>query len=282
MENIRKKLRDGLTTEDLAVWFGTKKKPKGSKQPKGPWVNICRKEDGKHPPCGRDKATGKGYPKCRAVGVAARMTDEQKRAASAQKRRAEKKEPKVGKGNKPTMASYKPRKESMKKTITLKESELISLIERMVKESDMSKNVSQDKKKDITFFRDLIKNSGITTLNGLLRLKRDEWTDEGKSLASFPTKYYTNMITDMLLKYRIKKGEPEQDRTQELDYGYIIKILKKMYGYDVTLPALKYFEEESGSYNKTYNTYEYIEQYNDYMDEMKGVKHHFDRLKYKR
>ena len=39
--------------EDLAVWFGTKKKPKGSKQPKGPWVNICRKVDGKHPPCGR-------------------------------------------------------------------------------------------------------------------------------------------------------------------------------------------------------------------------------------
>ena len=139
MENIRKKLRDGLTTEDLAVWFGTKKKPKGSKQPKGPWVNICRKEDGKHPPCGRDKATGKGYPKCRAVGVAAKMTDEQKRAACAQKRRAEKKEPKVGKGNKPTMASYKPRKESMKKTITLKESELISLIERMIKESQYKK-----------------------------------------------------------------------------------------------------------------------------------------------
>ncbi len=33
--------------EDLAVWFGTKKKPKGSKQPKGPWVNICKKVDGK-------------------------------------------------------------------------------------------------------------------------------------------------------------------------------------------------------------------------------------------
>ena len=26
--------------EDLRVWFGTKKKPKGSDQPKGPWVNI--------------------------------------------------------------------------------------------------------------------------------------------------------------------------------------------------------------------------------------------------
>jgi hypothetical protein len=30
--------------EDLAVWFGKKKKSKGSKQPQGPWVNICKKK----------------------------------------------------------------------------------------------------------------------------------------------------------------------------------------------------------------------------------------------
>jgi len=63
-----------ILTEDLAVWFGTKKKPKGSKQPKGPWVNICRKVDGKHPPCGRSEADTKGYPKCRAAGVAGKMS----------------------------------------------------------------------------------------------------------------------------------------------------------------------------------------------------------------
>lgn len=99
-----------ILTEDLAVWFGTKKKPKGSKQPKGPWVNICRKVDGKHPPCGRSEADTKGYPKCRAAGVAGKMSDEQKKAACAQKRRAEKKDPKLGTGNKPTMTSYKPKK----------------------------------------------------------------------------------------------------------------------------------------------------------------------------
>ena len=103
--------------EDLAVWFGTKKKPKGSKQPKGPWVNICRKEDGKHPPCGRSKAETKGYPKCRAVHVASKMSAAEKRAACQQKRSAEKKDPKVGKGNKPTMTSYKPRKESISSVI---------------------------------------------------------------------------------------------------------------------------------------------------------------------
>jgi len=103
-------ITDQLITEDLGVWFGTKKKPKGSSQPKGPWVNICKKVDGKHPPCGRSQATDKSYPKCRAAGVAGKMSDSQKRAACSQKRRAEKTHPKTGTGNKPKMVSYKPRK----------------------------------------------------------------------------------------------------------------------------------------------------------------------------
>ena len=103
-------LKEDLLREDLAVWFGTKKKPKGSKQPSGPWVNICRKVDGKHPPCGRPDANSKGYPKCRATGVAGKMSDSQKKSACSQKRREEKKDPKIGKGNKPTMVSYKPKK----------------------------------------------------------------------------------------------------------------------------------------------------------------------------
>ena len=107
-----KKLLNKNLNEDLAVWFGTKKKPKGSKQPKGPWVNICRKVDGKHPPCGRPEAKDKGYPKCRAAGVASKMSDSQKKAACAKKRRAEKTHSKAGTGNKPKMSSYKPRKES--------------------------------------------------------------------------------------------------------------------------------------------------------------------------
>ena len=96
--------------EDLAVWFGTKKKPKGSKQPKGPWVDICRKVNGKHPPCGRSDADKGSYPKCRAAGVAGKMSDSQKRAACQQKRRAEKKDTQTGKGQKPVMTSYKPKK----------------------------------------------------------------------------------------------------------------------------------------------------------------------------
>lgn len=103
-------ITDDVIAEDLAVWFGTKKKPKGSKQPKGPWVNICKKVDGKHPPCGRPEATDKSYPKCRAAGVAGKMSDSQKKAACAQKRNAEKSHSKTGTGNKPKMVSYKPKK----------------------------------------------------------------------------------------------------------------------------------------------------------------------------
>jgi hypothetical protein len=102
-----------MMNEDLAVWFGKKKKPKGSSQPKGPWVDICRKVDGKHPPCGRKDADSGSYPKCRAAGVAGKMSDSQKKSACQQKRRAEKNDPQSGKGQKPVMTSYKTKKESV-------------------------------------------------------------------------------------------------------------------------------------------------------------------------
>jgi hypothetical protein len=106
-------LEEQFLKEDLGVWFGTKKKPKGSKQPAGPWVNICRKVNGKHPPCGRSHAEDKGYPKCRAVGVASKMSASEKKSACQQKRKAEKTHPKSGTGNKPKMVSYKPKNEQL-------------------------------------------------------------------------------------------------------------------------------------------------------------------------
>jgi len=109
----------GPIKEDLGVWFGTKKKPKGSSQPKGPWVNICRKkEGGGHPPCGRPEASDKGYPKCRAAGVASKMTDSEKKSACQQKRNAEKTHNKSGTGNSPKMTSYKPKNESLRNIIS--------------------------------------------------------------------------------------------------------------------------------------------------------------------
>ena len=100
-------ITDDLIIEDLAVWFGKKKKPKGSSQPKGPWVDICRKVDGNHPPCGRADADKGSYPKCRAAGVAGKMSDVEKKSACKQKRRAEKNDTQTGKGQKPIMVSHK-------------------------------------------------------------------------------------------------------------------------------------------------------------------------------
>jgi hypothetical protein len=138
--------------EDLGVWFGTKKKPKGSKQPKGPWVNICRKDkNGKHPPCGRPEASDKSYPKCRAAGVAGKMSDSQKKSACSQKRKAEKSHNKSGTGHAPKMVSYKPKNkkanEEMKKTVRLTESQLINMIKRVINEGS---NPGQDDLVNVT------------------------------------------------------------------------------------------------------------------------------------
>lgn len=88
--------------EDLRRWFKEK------------WVDVSRKVDGKHPPCGRKDADGKSYPKCRpskkvskeTPKVASSYDKKEKKSMTAQKRRAEKKDPKVGKGNKPTMTRF--------------------------------------------------------------------------------------------------------------------------------------------------------------------------------
>lgn len=100
--------------EDLAVWFGSKKKSKGSKQPQGPWVNICRKkEGGGHPECGRGDSDKGGYPVCRAKSVAANMSQSAKDSACRRKREREKSDGKSGKGQSPSpikIKGYKSKK----------------------------------------------------------------------------------------------------------------------------------------------------------------------------
>ena len=101
-------MEEYILTEDLAVWFGTKKKKKGSKQPKGPWVNICRKKNGGgHPPCGRGDSDKGGYPVCRAATVAGKMSQEDKDSACRRKREKEKGRSKDTKGKKPTRIKVK-------------------------------------------------------------------------------------------------------------------------------------------------------------------------------
>jgi hypothetical protein len=64
--------------ENLDTWFKEK------------WVDISKtNKDGSHPPCGRKDADKGGYPKCRKVRVAAKMSKKEKKNSVARKRRAE-------------------------------------------------------------------------------------------------------------------------------------------------------------------------------------------------
>jgi hypothetical protein len=88
--------------EDLGKWFKEK------------WVDVSKKVDGKHPPCGRKDANGKAYPKCRpskkvskeTPKLASSYSKDEKKSMTQQKRRAEKNDPKIGKGNKPTITKF--------------------------------------------------------------------------------------------------------------------------------------------------------------------------------
>lgn len=102
--NMKKKgIKPKNVNEDLRNWFKEK------------WVDVSKKVDGKHPPCGRKDADGRSYPKCRpskkvsseTPKVASSYDKDEKKAMTQQKRTAERKDPKVGTGNKPTMTSYK-------------------------------------------------------------------------------------------------------------------------------------------------------------------------------
>ena len=96
-------INDETLDEDLGRWFKEK------------WVDVSKKVKGKHPPCGRKDADGKSYPKCRpskkvsseTPKIASSYDKEDKKKMTQQKRRAEKKDPKIGAGNKPTMTHYK-------------------------------------------------------------------------------------------------------------------------------------------------------------------------------
>ena len=147
IENVKKKSQETLNLEDvevvdrldedLAVWFGTKKKSKKgkkSKQPQGPWVNICRKKKGGgHPSCGRSDSDKGGYPVCRAKSVASNMSQAAKDSACRRKRDKEKNDGKSGKGQSPSpikVKNYKPKKRKAKKRKSKKNESLN--INRMV------------------------------------------------------------------------------------------------------------------------------------------------------
>ena len=91
--------------EDLDKWFKEK------------WVNIGKKVDGKHPPCGTSGEKS-GYAKCVPAAKAAGMSKKEKESATRRKRAAQNDAGRGGKdskgqGKKPINVSTKPKNEAM-------------------------------------------------------------------------------------------------------------------------------------------------------------------------
>ena len=91
--------------EDLDKWFKEK------------WVNIGKKVDGKHPPCGTS-GEKRGYAKCVPAAKAAGMTKKEKESATRRKRDAQNDAGRggsdsKGQGKKPIYVSTKPKNETM-------------------------------------------------------------------------------------------------------------------------------------------------------------------------
>ena len=91
--------------EDLDKWFKEK------------WVNIGKKVDGKHPPCGTSGEKS-GYAKCVPAAKAAGMSKKEKESATRRKRAAQNDAGRggsdsKGQGKKPIYVSTKPKNETM-------------------------------------------------------------------------------------------------------------------------------------------------------------------------
>ena len=92
-----------LVKEDLRKWFKQK------------WVNIGKKVDGKHPPCGTSGEKS-GYAKCVPAAKAAEMSKKEKESATRRKRAAQNDADRGGKDSKgqgkaPINVSTKPKNE---------------------------------------------------------------------------------------------------------------------------------------------------------------------------
>ena len=91
--------------EDLRKWFKEK------------WVNIGKKVDGKHPPCGTS-GEKKGYAKCVPAAKAAQMSKKEKESATRRKRAAQNAAGRggvdsKGQGKTPIYVSTKPKNEEV-------------------------------------------------------------------------------------------------------------------------------------------------------------------------
>lgn len=170
-----------MINEDLRRWFREK------------WVDISRKtKSGKHPPCGRAKATDSKYPKCRpSVRVSSKtpetsseMSKEEKKGAVRQKRSAESKVSTTQQGRKPVMTSHKNIKESFIRQITdFVKSKNTKLIEENFQYSFdkiILENLDSSFLNKTVMIQFLDENNEFKTKKGFLKIASNESIKEGK------------------------------------------------------------------------------------------------------
>jgi len=186
-----------ILKEDLRRWFKEK------------WVDVSRKVDGKHPPCGRKDGEGRSYPKCRpskkvskdTPKTASSYSKKEKKSMTSQKRRAEKKEPKIGKGNKPTMTKFD---EEMKtpKIIKITESDLKRITNLVIEE--LNSEISFEELETLKKIDKFVKKQEVI-----------DWFNEND------IDYYNLTDMEMYIMYIEKHIEDSDDLGSEEDTDYI-------------------------------------------------------------
>jgi hypothetical protein len=182
---INESIENGeVLKEDLNRWFKEK------------WVDVSKKVNGKHPPCGRKKAADGSYPKCRPSKKVSKETPKtvnsyskkEKKAMTNQKRNAEKTHPKSGTGNAPKLTHYN---EENIKRIT---------------------NIVLEQLNDGVSFEDL---SSLKKINNLVnRQEVIDWFNQND------IDYFTMTDIEMYIMY-IEKNMEDSNINSEEDYGSV-------------------------------------------------------------
>lgn len=195
-----------MINEDLRRWFKEK------------WVDISRKtKGGKHPPCGRSKATDSKYPKCRpSVRVSSEtpqtsgeMSKEEKKGAVRQKRSAESKVSTTTQGRKPVMTSHKKLKEEYSKTLnkivnfmkpqkSIQENKHTCHLDKI--EIDSIDNSVLNKKALVQYINE---SKDITYAKGIVKLASGSNVKNGYDLELVSEKLTTPIKIDDVLNFKV-------------------------------------------------------------------------------
>jgi hypothetical protein len=199
---INESIENGeVLKEDLNRWFKEK------------WVDVSKKVNGKHPPCGRKKAADGSYPKCRpskkvskeTPKTANSYTKKEKKGMTNQKRNAEKTHPKSGTGNAPKLTHYNEDTVNNMVNLIIKEVNSLNEFEENV-------NLMYEQLSDDVTFEDL--NSLKKINNRVNRQEVIDWFNQND------IECYRMTDIEMYIMY-IEKNMEDMDINSEDEFGSV-------------------------------------------------------------